>query len=265
MLKSLKSLFAFLVATCVCLTLFLLAEKNFSNDFNSCTHQQISSQTTQNGSQPTENNQRDSLAVIGMNLRCSGDFIDKHNGGVTALATLLIAAFTFTLWWASAGQYDLLEKQIKLAGDEFNATHRPKIRVRFFPELPIKRNEPLIITYEAVNIGDADATIIGHELSIYDFYKGETSNPVWSSKIRINKETLIAGEASPRYEVRPQLPPTATVAGASHNIADMWVRGFFRYSDARGVIRKTQFVRKRDTNSLALRVIDVDRDYEYED
>jgi hypothetical protein len=67
-----------------------------------------------------------SLKIV---VRCTGTFIDSNHDSITAIATVFIALFTITLWWASAGQYDLIEQQIKLARDDFNATHRPWISV----------------------------------------------------------------------------------------------------------------------------------------
>lgn len=46
---------------------------------------------------------------------CEGVAIDANGNLLTALATIAVAAFTGTLWWASAGQYDLLKKQTEFA------------------------------------------------------------------------------------------------------------------------------------------------------
>lgn len=49
---------------------------------------------------------------IGANIRCSGDFIDLHGSGITALATLVIAAFTGTLWRATSLQASLTKEAL---------------------------------------------------------------------------------------------------------------------------------------------------------
>lgn len=54
---------------------------------------------------------------------------DSHNGLVTALATVFVAGFTWTLWRTGRRQGDLAQKSIDLARDEFNATHRPRLFV----------------------------------------------------------------------------------------------------------------------------------------
>jgi len=45
------------------------------------------------------------------------------------LATIVVAFFTGTLYWATTEQGRLTEQSIKLARDEFNATYRPEIIV----------------------------------------------------------------------------------------------------------------------------------------
>jgi non-canonical (house-cleaning) NTP pyrophosphatase len=47
---------------------------------------------------------------------------DVHNGIITAIASVVVAAFTATLWFVT-------NKGLDLARDEFNASHRPQITV----------------------------------------------------------------------------------------------------------------------------------------
>lgn len=62
-----------------------------------------------------------SLWIIGV--------LDAHNGLVTAVATIFVAGFTWTLWLTSRNQGILAQKSIDLARDDFNATHRPWIPI----------------------------------------------------------------------------------------------------------------------------------------
>src|SRR6267154_4374112 len=61
---------------------------------------------------------------------CEGAFVDANREAITAAATVAIAAFTLVLWLATSRQARLTAQTIALARDEFNATHRPRIRVR---------------------------------------------------------------------------------------------------------------------------------------
>src|SRR5579883_3362954 len=53
-------------------------------------------------------------------LLCEGRFADENGAVITALATIAIAAFTATLWITTG-------RQVRLAREEFLATHRPEI------------------------------------------------------------------------------------------------------------------------------------------
>ena len=48
---------------------------------------------------------REGLALIISYSRCSARFVNEHNGGLSALASLVVAAFTFTLWLIASSQF----------------------------------------------------------------------------------------------------------------------------------------------------------------
>jgi hypothetical protein len=55
--------------------------------------------------------------------------IDRYHDVVTAAATVIIGIFTFTLWRATSNLWESSDRQIRLARDDFNATHRPWIPI----------------------------------------------------------------------------------------------------------------------------------------
>jgi hypothetical protein len=111
-----------------------------------------------------------------------GQFVDTHNGAVSAIATIMIAAFTVVLAIRTGGlfketaalraiaeqqQADLLRSinatenlaeaahdSAEVARAEFNATHRPHLVIR-----DVAKDGDNIL-YLVVNIGDAPATIV---------------------------------------------------------------------------------------------------------
>jgi hypothetical protein len=83
-----------------------------------------------------------------------GTFVDMHNGAVTALATLAVAAFTFTLWRSTKGMLAATNNSINLARDEFISTHRPKLIVRQFQIDPVTPENPITI------LGEGDETAL---------------------------------------------------------------------------------------------------------
>ena len=97
-----RSLLTFTVAMLLLLFAFIALERGFSAAFNECLRQNAAA-----GFGP----------VVSAYISCSGSFIDANSGGITALATLVIAAFTATLWVATS-------RQAKLTREAFVADKR---------------------------------------------------------------------------------------------------------------------------------------------
>jgi phosphatidylserine/phosphatidylglycerophosphate/cardiolipin synthase-like enzyme len=76
------------------------------------------------------------VAILGLSiaslyiLLCVGRFLEAHNGAISAIAAGVIAWFTVTLSRSTRRLAQDSVAQIKLARDEFNATHRPRVRAR---------------------------------------------------------------------------------------------------------------------------------------
>src|SRR5262249_10015883 len=63
--------------------------ESFSSSFQSCMEQQTA---------------REGLALVISYSRCTARFVNEHNGGLSALASLVVALFTFTLWLIASSQ-----------------------------------------------------------------------------------------------------------------------------------------------------------------
>lgn len=90
----------------VLLAILFIGEKYLSSIFQECVEQ--NEKTNKNAT--SENDQaayQTILVAVRANTRCSGEFIEAHNGAITALATIIIAAFTGTLWAATNSQAKL--------------------------------------------------------------------------------------------------------------------------------------------------------------
>lgn len=88
--------------------IFVFGEYSVSPVFESCIEQNknTDAKTT------TEKNPSTFGATIGIYVGCSGEFIEDHDGGITALATIIIAAFTGTLWVATTSQGKLTKEAL---------------------------------------------------------------------------------------------------------------------------------------------------------
>src|SRR5450759_789485 len=56
--------------------------------------------------------------------------LNDLGAAITALATVIIAVFTGTLWFSTNKQARITTDALNLATKEFNATHRPRLCVR---------------------------------------------------------------------------------------------------------------------------------------
>jgi hypothetical protein len=72
-------------------------------------------------------------------LRWWNEIFDKPDAYV-ALFTFLLFVPTVALWWATRGLFRVTRDTIKLARQEFTATHRPKIKIHVaeFKHIPDK-------------------------------------------------------------------------------------------------------------------------------
>lgn len=81
---------------------------------------------------------------------------------LTALATIAIAWFTWTLKQSTDKLWSTGNDQIVLARNEFNASHRPRMRLKhawFVDRLSWQAGGPLEINFDFVNVGNADAVV----------------------------------------------------------------------------------------------------------
>lgn len=103
-----KQAFGFVLTLAIILGLFISSERLFAPSFKEC----VAKHQTGHESDPTKENPSGFLGSITAYAECTGDFIDKNNGSITALATIIIAAFTATLWRATTRQSDLTREAL---------------------------------------------------------------------------------------------------------------------------------------------------------
>lgn len=79
---------------------------------------------------------------------------------ITAAATVAIAWFTLTLKRSTDNLWKTADDQIKLARDDFNATHRPKIRIKnVWLMQQLLPDTPVAVDILLVNVGNVPAVI----------------------------------------------------------------------------------------------------------
>lgn len=92
------------------------------------TFQKCKTEYSQNKDSAAAEKDPTGFGVVGY-VECIGEFIDANDGGITALATIIIAAFTFTLWRATTEQGELTRIAISDAKEASNRELRAYISV----------------------------------------------------------------------------------------------------------------------------------------
>jgi hypothetical protein len=195
---------------------------------------------------------------------CAFNFVDTHNGAVTAIATIFIAVFTVILAIVTSRQARLAQAAIKLATDEFNATHRPKLHVRNIVIKPsFSKGKLLTGQFYISNVGSSPATITeSHCESLCNVnglpmerpYEGlDGNNP-------IGKKTLLPGQSW------PALFQSETPFLGFPEAHRLFVMGWVEYVDNGGTRRRTAFCREYIEKDGGGRFYAVtDPDYEHEE
>jgi hypothetical protein len=189
----------------------------------------------------------------------------------TADATDWIAAFTIILAVVGGVQGLLIWRQIALARDEFNATHRPKLRIRniniegtgtgaFAGNFTlIDHGESILGEYYVSNIGDAPAFIEGAFFMLLGttralpmarpyatrpanclvFKKELAPGEVAYANIDITAESNIFSMADVRYDGTSARP--SMINPREHSL---YALGWVTYRDGTKILRRTTFARK---------------------
>jgi hypothetical protein len=80
-----KQIFGFLLVFLIILGAFVFCERFFSPSFKQC----VADHQSQESSGYPKENPSGFLSPISTYVECTGDFIEKNNGAITALATII--------------------------------------------------------------------------------------------------------------------------------------------------------------------------------
>jgi hypothetical protein len=170
---------------------------------------------------------------------------------VLAIVTLCLLGANLLLWLSTRGA-------LKLARDEFNATHRPKIVLR--QAVPIDDDDGPALLYTLVNIGDAPATI-DESWVLAEFYCRPTPRALRAAGHDDLGKTVFASGEARDFSLPIGEPVMALIMGlnieAEHRQAlgpivnldafgDLYFAGAINYLDAAGNKRTSVFRRYWD-------------------
>jgi hypothetical protein len=226
----------FLASIIILLGIFVAVERTSSPFFQSCINDQQDAKTD---TPPSKNEPSGYGTVFTSYIACSGRFIEGHGVGITALATIVIAAFTATLWIATRQQADLTRQ-------EFIATHRPRVIVRYIqgPDFDADSNQFITVTF--VNIGVNPATIeaFGGDLVRRNKQSGHFAlGGLEASPVAITPISLVSGQRH-FFTVKARHPyGDAEISEDAFDEIEVCAVGGIKYRDGIGILRETAFFR----------------------
>jgi hypothetical protein len=108
----LRSAAVFIVGIIILLAAFYFAERSFSPAFQACAakHQAADPSRT-----PDDDVTGRWISLVENGVRCSGKFVEANSAAITALAAIIVAAFTASVWIAT-GHQAKLTRQAVMAG-----------------------------------------------------------------------------------------------------------------------------------------------------
>lgn len=247
--------------------------------------------------------QRDYFYAIAAFWVCEGVVLDDNSELLTAIATIVMAAFTGTLWWATSStaeltrqtvglaekqfllegrQADLAEKQHELARLQHIAANKPSLRIRSIVLFPpytgakgyFVKGHHIRGSLVVANSGATDAKIID---SGYRFYWADDGLPMRPplEKGEVDELLLtddpIVGYGSRGTVIQSRMVLNDDFSFRSHIAggARLYLFGFIHYADIDGAERFAGFCRQYDTAEAFGReghfITLQNHDYEYSD
>jgi hypothetical protein len=219
--------------------------------------------------------------IIGTWWWCGGLFLNENSGAIGAIATVIMAAFTGTLWWSteSTGRLtvktvDLAEKQFLMEGQQadlagkqhglqrlqYIAANRPRLRIRGIAVEPsgpdgsgslFRRGLTLKGKLIIANIGATDAIIRDSRYRFYWSQYGLPMKPplegalVKSFPSEGEADRTIQGFGSCAFSITCDEELGGDVQGTRRGGGiKLYVMGIIRYSDIEGRDRFMGFCRE---------------------
>lgn len=240
----------------VAVVIFLLTLIATTNSFQHCvqdrkTHQAY--KTLHEESSPFVK----AVVRFGLNAACARVTAGQNDGSIAALATIVVAFFTYTLWRATDRLWqahdDTLKETTRIAEEEFVANHPPQIAIRHVWLLgEIWKDEHVIVEVVIVNEGKTVAILEHCELFILVYSAGRDlpiskDMPVERIKFWANPNMVGPGiEYTFENMKTPHIITDMENAALRDATSRLYCIGEIRYQDRHGRSRKTAFCRLLD-------------------
>jgi hypothetical protein len=215
---------------------------------------------------------------IDITTRCVGHVAYHYRDAVNVVATVLVALFTFTLWRSTKAMMtatketadltretvNLTREDVNRAREEFISTHRPRLRVRQFMLDTPTPDDPLMVSFALINIGETSANwrnVVGEVVLLLQNGRflglNEIAQPIDEPPIR-------SGERRHRTILSRFNVTAEQIDAIAKGELIICAVGELEYTDELGVPRRTGFRRNYDFGSDKF-IATTDQDDEYWD
>lgn len=201
-------------------------------------------------------------------------------------ATMVLAVFTALLWWSTyrmakrqgyemKQSLSIAEESIKLAHEEFTATHRPRLVVRRIS--PIEEHGATIgLHYTIHNVGATECTVVALSEFVWLPEKEDKLPPIPLHAAPVVKSITLECGSWVTIEHTPSRESLEEInfrTGFGQSVGDTSNRsspsnivfmGYIDYVDGRGRKRQTAFLRQFDFKTNCFNPTN-DPEYEYQD
>lgn len=224
------------------------------------------------------------------------EFLDHYSALITAIATAAIGYFTLTLkkstdnlWTESKAQreeariaadrqFEITQKSIDLARQEFVSTHRPRIILREAIIGSVLEGEPITVFFNLANVGETTGEIMRSSVRVEIVARGFEHLMLHDSaemKYDLGELTLGAGSATivkfagetPKWnkEQFRERSFETTSGPRMYRNAMVHFTGQFIYVDEFGIARRTAFRRELNPARQRFYRIPDEPDLDYSD
>jgi hypothetical protein len=174
-----------------------------------------------------------------------GAFWERTTSDPVAFFTLVLAVSTIGLGLATICLYRAGNRQLNLARQEFIATHRPRVVVRFIQGPFHDENGFEFVSITLVNVGETKATIvaIGRDLARRKGRGGWLPPGLGADPMAVTPTVLVSGERFVMNATAKVATGEGEIFAAAMEESELCAVGCIQYRDGNGRLLETAFLR----------------------
>ena len=185
------------------------------------------------------------------------------------LLFLVACLYTYFAW----GQWDVIDKQVRIANETLILANRPRIKVRTFVIKPRNQfvwNDPIHIECQVVNSGGVEAYIVESNCTIMTTGRSQVDLPMLppysnqTDSFRVKDNILPAGLACPLYQPSEVMLFSENDEAVMKGEIKLCVFGYIFYRDKLHNFYRTAFCRRFDFQRMRFEIVE-NPDYEHQD